>query len=194
VDPNPVDPELAAWLATRTQTEAEQVEAELEVGERRRAFVVDELVEAGFTGRELLDRVMQLTGVDPERARALIAARAELDSGPGQAAARSRAGRLAENEILFRQLNERLASGGPGSALQELELVCECSDRDCVKLLMIEAAEYEWLRQNPYRFAVLPGHEAPALEDVVERHARFVIVEKHVETHDQVEAADPRRP
>jgi hypothetical protein len=194
MEQNPVDHELAAWLAAQTHTDVEQVEAELEVGERRRRFVVDELVEAGFTGSELLELLMGLTGVDSARAQALIAARAELDrSESRQAAVPKRDERLAQNEILFRQVNERLASTDGGrSALLELDLVCECSDRDCLKVLTIEVAEYEWLRQNPRRFAVLPGHEAPAVEDVVERHDRFVIVEKHVETHDQVEAADPR--
>lgn len=194
MEQNPVDHELAAWLAAQTHTDAEQVEAELEVGERRRAFVVNELVEAGFAGSELLELVIRLTGVDSARAQALIAVRVEPDrSESRQAAVPKRDERLAQNEILFRQVNERLASAyGSGSAPQELDLVCECSDRDCLEVLTIEVAEYEWLRQNPRRFAVLPGHEAPAVEDVVERRDRFVIVEKHVETHDQVEAADPR--
>lgn len=52
--------------------------------------------------------------------------------------------------------------------------------------------EYEQLRQNPLRFAVLPGHEIADIEEVVERNERFLVVEKHVETHDQVEAADQR--
>ena len=59
-------------------------------------------------------------------------------------------------------------------------------------MLTIAGAEYEWLRQNPRRFAVLPGHEAPSVEDVVERHERFVIVEPHPETRGDAEAADPR--
>jgi len=54
-------------------------------------------------------------------------------------------------------------------------------------VLTIPRSEYEWLRQNPWRFLVLPGHEAPAVENVVERYDGYVIVEKHVETHDQVE-------
>ena len=188
------DHELAAWLAAQTHTDTEQVELELEVGARRRAFVADELLEAGFTGAELLDLVIRLTGLDGEAARTLIAARAELVSRePAAANVLRRDERLARNEILFRQVNERLASvGGGGSTLTELELVCECSDSACLKVLTIRAAEYESLRMNPRRFAVLPGHEAPAVEDVVERHHRFVIVEKHVATHDQVEAADPR--
>lgn len=194
VDPNPADPGLASWLAAQGDVDPRQVSAELDVGARRRAFVVDELVDAGFEGSQLVELTMQLTGVDGTEAQALIAARAELvyDASAG-AAVPKRDLRLAENEILFRSVNERLAAGdGSGSPPHVLELVCECSDRECLNVLRIEAAEYEWLRQNPHRFAVLPGHEAPAVEDVVERHARFVVVEKHVETHHQVEAADTR--
>jgi len=194
MEPTSDDHELAAWLAAQTHADSGQVEAELELGERRRAFVVDELVEAGFAGPELLDLVMRLTGMDGAAARALIASRAEhVPSEPPETAASKRDEQLAENEVMFRRVNERIASAGHDPAIpHELELVCECSDRDCLKMLTIEVAEYEWLRLNPRRFAVLPGHEAPAVEDVVERHEHFVIVEKHVETHDQVEAADPR--
>jgi hypothetical protein len=189
---DPVDHELAAWLAAQSHIEAEQIEAELAVGERRREFVADELVEAGFVGGELLDLVMRLTGTDNRGARALLAARAEsrrTESGAADVPKRDR--RLAQNEIVFRELNERLATQD-GSLPHKLHLICECSDRECLQTLTIEVAEYEWLRQNPRRFAVLPGHEAPAVEDVVERHDRFVVVEKHPETYAQVEAADPR--
>ncbi|MEO5575998.1 MAG: hypothetical protein ABIR67_02450 [Gaiellaceae bacterium] len=194
MNPTSDDHELAAWLAAQTHADSGQVEAELEIGERRRAFVVDELVEAGFAGPELLDFVTRLTGMDNAAARALIAARSEsVRSDHREASASKRDERLAQNEVMFRRVNERIASADHDPATpHELELVCECSDRDCVKPLAIEVAEYEWLRLNPRRFAVLPGHEAPAVEDVVERHDRFVVVEKHVETHDQVDAADPR--
>ncbi len=183
------DRELARWLAAHTHTDPGRVEAELELGERRRAFVVGELVEAGYTGPELLDLVMRLTGVDAEAARALIAA---ADPNPGEAVPK-REDRLAQNEVMFRRVNERLApAGGSIEAPHELQLFCECSDRDCLKTIAIETAEYEWLRLNPRRFAVLPGHEAPAVEDVVERHDRFVVVEQHAKTHDEADAADPR--
>ena len=185
------DAGLTEWLAARTQTDPEQIEAELQLGERRRAVVVDELVAAGLAGSELLDQVMGLTGLDDPGARALIAARS---SAPGGVEPRvsKRDERLAQNEVMFRRVNERIAADRRDGARDELELVCECSDRDCLRVLRIEVAEYEWLRLNPRRFAVLPGHEAPAVEDVVERHDRFVVVEKHAETHGQVDAADPR--
>ena len=146
---------------------------------------------AGLAGSELLEQVMGLTGLDAPGARALIAARS---SAPGGVEPRvsKRDERLAQNEVMFRRVNERIAADRRDGARDELELVCECSDRDCLRVLRIEVAEYEWLRLNPRRFAVLPGHEAPAVEDVVERHDRFVVVEKHAETHGQVDAADPR--
>ena len=194
MEQNSIDPDLASWLAAQGEVDAEQVAAELELGARRRAFVVDELVDAGFEGAQLIELTMGLTGTDSAGAQKLIAARLELEpNAPDQAAAPKRDRRLAQNEIRFRRINERLAAGDHSNAPAHVhELVCECSDSECLNVLRIEAAEYEWLRQNPHRFAVLPGHEAPAVEDVVEWHARFVVVEKHVETHEQVEAADPR--
>ena len=37
---------------------------ELGAGERRRAFVVDELIDAGLRGRELVHTTVRLTGLD----------------------------------------------------------------------------------------------------------------------------------
>ncbi len=187
-----VDHNLATWLAAQTHTASEQVEAELELGERRREFVADELIEAGFTGSELHEFVMRLTGLGNAAARALIAARVELAGRGDGHASRRRDEHLAQNEILFRLVNERLAAANDGAAHNEVDVVCECTSRDCRRMMTIERAEYDWLRQHPLRFVVLPGHEAPAVEDVVERHPGYLIVEKHAETHRQVEAADPR--
>jgi hypothetical protein len=132
---------------------------------------------------------MRLTGTDAAAARALVDACA--DAAP-EAAVSKRDERLAQNEVMFRRVNERIVAAATDATPHELELVCECSDRECVKVLRIEVAEYEWLRSSPRRFAVLPGHEAPAVEDVVERHDGFVVVEKHAESHAQVDTADPR--
>ena len=103
----------------------------------------------------------------------------------------SRKERLAQNEILFREVNERIVEltdqwGG------SFDLICECANDDCLAPIKLTLQEYEQLRQNPRCFAVLPGHEIPDIEEVVERHKRYLVVEKHVETHDQVESADPR--
>jgi hypothetical protein len=103
----------------------------------------------------------------------------------------SREERLAANEDLFRHVNERIAeltdkwSG-------ELDLVCECADPACTQRLVLTVDEYEQVRQDPHHFAVLPGHEIPDVEAVLARNQRYLVVEKHVETHAQMEEADPR--
>ena len=185
-------PDLAPWLAAVTGEDAARVAADLEIGDRRRAFVVDELIEAGFTGSSLCDFVMRLTGLDERQARALVAAHERRPPAQSVEVPKRDEG-LARTEIVFRRLNERLAHVAAGEQPPErLELVCECSDPDCARPLAMPYAEYEWLRQHPWRFTLLPGHEAPAVETVVERHEAYVVIEKHVESHDQVEAADPR--
>ena len=69
------DDAVDEWLAAATGTDVEQVHREREEGERRRSFIADELIEAGFTGAALLDGVMRLTGLDEAEAQALIARR-----------------------------------------------------------------------------------------------------------------------
>jgi hypothetical protein len=187
------DHTIARWLAAHTEADVIQVETELAEGELRREFVVDELLAAGYEGSELLDLATRLTGLSTAGAKALIVARRDVAVATDDSTASKRDTSLAENEILFRDVNERLAvEEQVTSPVELLDLVCECTDRACLKVFSMPLAEYEWLRQNPHRFVVLPGHEAPAVEDVVERHAGFVVVEKHVEAHGLVEASDPR--
>jgi hypothetical protein len=69
------DEAVDEWLAAATGVDVEQVHREREEGERRRNFVADELIEAGYTGPTLLDGVMRLTGLDEAEARALISRR-----------------------------------------------------------------------------------------------------------------------
>ena len=76
-DKTPADEDLAAWLAAESGTPLDQVTRGLEEGTRRREFVVEELLEAGVTGAELLGLVVRLTGLDEAEARELIAARRE---------------------------------------------------------------------------------------------------------------------
>jgi hypothetical protein len=185
-----VDEDVAAWLAAATGMDPAQVAADLELSRQRRTFVAHELVDAGYDRDPATDLLMRLTGLEAREARALV------DEELAHAVATPpplRDERLAENEIRFRERNEVtahvLAHDDPAAAI---ELVCECSDSSCARTLAMPLSEYEWLRQDPLRFVLLPGHEAPAVEDVVERHETYVIVEKHAETHRQVATADPR--
>ena len=137
---------------------------------------------------------MRLTGIDERQAQALIGER-ELHSADASSDVSPRDMRLAQNEITFRAANEQRAHAHSFERLpppDQVEVVCECSDRACLRTLTMPFGEYEWLRQNPWRFVVLPGHEAPAVERVAEWCDGYVIVEKHRETRPQVELADPR--
>jgi hypothetical protein len=183
------------WLAEAIGATPEAVAAATELGDRRRAFVAEELLEAGIRGTLLLEFVMRLTGTDEAGAAALVDARIHAHASDEHKEPPPRDRRLAQNEILFRLVNEQLARRAPTEPIpEEIDLVCECSDRACSRRLTMRFGEYEWLRQNPWRFVVLPGHEAPAIEDVVERYPGHVIVEKHDETHHLVEEATNASP
>jgi hypothetical protein len=100
--------------------------------------------------------------------------------------------RLARNQALFREVNERLNEiHSPTVSFREF--ICECSDPRCPKSLAVAAGEYEAVRSNPKRFLVARGHELPEVEIVVEDCERFLIVETTVETGLMAES-DPRSP
>jgi hypothetical protein len=104
--------------------------------------------------------------------------------------------RLAENEVRFRALNERLRDGsdawGPGDGV--LELVCECGDEDCTKALRLTARDYEAVRSGEAQFVVAPGHELLEVEDVVAEHDGWSVVRKRGEAAEIAADSNPRAP
>jgi hypothetical protein len=60
-----------------------------------------------------------------------------------------------------------------------VEFACECVNRDCADAIVLSIVEYEEVRRHPSRFAVAPGHEVPAREELVEMTARYAVVERH---------------
>jgi hypothetical protein len=99
--------------------------------------------------------------------------------------------RLARNEAFFRELNERLEAVTPDSA-EELVIVCECADEDCVRRLTLREGEYEAIRAHDTHFVVAVGHVDAAIEDVVRRTDRFEVVAKRGLAGDVAEDLDPR--
>lgn len=98
--------------------------------------------------------------------------------------------RLARNQVLFREVNERINEvRSPTVSL--VEFVCECSDPSCTASLAVAAAEYEAVRRDPKHFLIARGHELDAVERVFEDNGRFLIVEKTVEAGFMAES-DPR--
>ena len=88
--------------------------------------------------------------------------------------------RIGENEVLFRQVNERLEQLNEtfGSLTGEAAYVCECGDSSCIEQITLTLAEYEHIRSDPTLFAIVPGHDLPEVEDVVQRKPDFHVVRK----------------
>jgi hypothetical protein len=88
--------------------------------------------------------------------------------------------RLGENEALFREVNERIKEIGESFSLvaTHASFVCECADTACAEQLALTLEEYAAVRANPERFIVVPGHETADVEEIVERHDRYAVIEK----------------
>jgi hypothetical protein len=106
-----------------------------------------------------------------------------------------RTARIAHNESAFRALNESLEasihSGRPDSDL--VGFVCECGHSNCDMTVRLTLPTYESIRQDSRRFFVVPGHEIPEVEHVVDHGDGYLVVRKHQAVAEIVEQTDPRR-
>jgi len=88
--------------------------------------------------------------------------------------------RAARNQALFREVNDRIdelnekvpvLGSTPG-------YICECLDTACTEIIPMPHDEYARIRRNPNEFLVLPGHEEPLVEEVVDKTHRWLVVRK----------------
>src|SRR5881275_1871195 len=103
--------------------------------------------------------------------------------------------RAAMNQSLFREINERIESLNEafGDVLPTAEWVCECAADSCLERMTIPLDDYQRIRAHSTWFPVLPGHEVPAVERVVERHDDYYVVEKFGRAGELAEENDPRK-
>ncbi len=101
--------------------------------------------------------------------------------------------RLAANETVFREVNEGIERGQwPGEDREPVGFRCECARLGCNLLVELTLGEYERVRAHPRRFMMVPGHEIPEVETVIEQRPGYVVVQKREEAGDQAAATDPR--
>ena len=97
--------------------------------------------------------------------------------------------RLARNQTIFRELNERIQEladpDGP------IRFVCECSHVGCEATVELGRAEYESVRSESTHFVVASGHNLPEIERVVGRTDGYAVVEKMIGKAFS-KASDPR--
>lgn len=103
--------------------------------------------------------------------------------------------RVGLNESIFRQVNEQIESLNRnfGDDQPAMTAICECADGDCTEQFEISVSEYEEVRANPRRYVIVPGHELPEFESVVESRAGYDVVQKREGTAAALaEETDPR--
>lgn len=103
----------------------------------------------------------------------------------------SREERIAKNEVIFREVNERIREVVP-SDNGGIDFLCECGREDCVEQIPLTTEEYEHVRADPVQFFVKPGHASHDVEEVIEDNERFLLVKKHAEEQEIARRADPR--
>lgn len=110
----------------------------------------------------------------------------------------NRAASQAKNEARHREVNERREEMDEHAVVEwaepshRFEFICECGDDDCSERVTMTLAEYEQVRQQDDRFAIVPGHEDSRIETVVERQDdRYLIVDK-IRAVEPYVASDPR--
>lgn len=101
---------------------------------------------------------------------------------------------LAENEVIFRQYNERITkrleklvkqATQEGNSLGKhadlpLHFYCECADEKCSQRVVIKPSEYKQLHKNRSQFLILPGHRVASIERVVFKLPEYMVVEKYL--------------
>lgn len=109
--------------------------------------------------------------------------------------------RMAENQVVFRRFNEKLqkdidkvnataAEVGDEpfilNADEPLYFYCECSDEQCAKRIKISLNEYARIHKERDLFTIMPGHDVPQIEEVIETNAEYDVVRKFKKPRESV--------
>jgi hypothetical protein len=103
--------------------------------------------------------------------------------------------RMAENEVIFREYNERVQRGlielkelaqetDQTSLIEDdaisLHFYCECSDENCLQRIIMKPNAYRKIHKKRNAFIVIPGHEVPSIETITHKEKGYAVVEKFV--------------
>ena len=103
---------------------------------------------------------------------------------------RDPAGSVGEERVVLPAANEVIERDT--SAWSDPDVICECSRAGCIERVEVTHEEYEHVRSEGTRFLVVPGHENPSVEKVVERHPTYLVVEKTGAAGNYADQHDPR--
>jgi hypothetical protein len=95
-------------------------------------------------------------------------------------------------QSFYRDVNERIASISRDLGTRALEILCECGAAACTERVRLAAADYEQIRASATHFAVLRGHEDPAVEDIVRTSGDYHVVANYGAAATFARRTDPR--
>jgi DNA-binding Lrp family transcriptional regulator len=184
-------------IAENPETRLRDIAAKVGITERAAQRIVADLVDAGYVSRKRSGRRNHYTiNRDLEMRHP---AQLGYDVGPlldllqrsNDSQLDLRRERAARNESAFRELNERTnkldGDQGPFTVF-----VCECEDPGCVKPVALTTKEYEAIRANSNSFFVIPGHETPMVDQVIEKAESYLVVRKRGAGAEVADELDPR--
>lgn len=115
--------------------------------------------------------------------------------------------RMAENEVVFRQANERVtksvaetkavaAEEGQQATVHNIDdeplfFVCECSNDTCRKRISMSLNEYEQCHQYKSQFVVFPGHNVSEIERIMKQTKKYMVVQKYMTPPDKADTLHP---
>jgi hypothetical protein len=81
------------------------------------------------------------------------------------------------NEEAFAEANEQIRVAAVRHHVDPVPFLCECSATNCTELVRLPLGAYRSVRASG-GYLVLPGHDDPHVETVVEDHKTYQVVEK----------------
>jgi hypothetical protein len=102
--------------------------------------------------------------------------------------------RAARNEEIFRSVNERIEAGAELHRINSPEQYhCECDRTGCFEFVELRPAEYRQAVEHRYHFVTSPGHLDPRVEQLVESHEGYWVVEKIGEAREAIDRRHPQQ-
>jgi hypothetical protein len=93
--------------------------------------------------------------------------------------------RIVENEVVLREVNERIAekssdleARGLSGTDETSEYLCSCGQPDCDQSIELTLEEFAEAHARDDQFIVATGHYLPDIEVVVAAHERYMVVRK----------------
>ena len=101
--------------------------------------------------------------------------------------------RLALNQAIFREVNERVRGIYEAFDLTgRLDLMCDCGSPSCTSKITMPSSDYEQVRADPLQFAIVPGHQNHAVERVIAHEKTYMLVRKRGDSAVLAAETDPR--